>query len=270
MDVCFVTLEPYEGLYCFQELMEYDLAKVIYSPVQFSEFHVCSFLYQILCGLKYAHSAEVIHRDLKPSNILVSSEGNIKIGDFGLARAIKSNPSLFNATPITSYVATRWYRAPELIVRDTKYGKPVDVWAVGCILGELYGRRPLMPGKDLLDQFQRIVKYLGPPPPQMAMVKSFSVQRVGLPTPWNAIYPFASTNALNLLEHLLRWEPKTRYTVEEALEHEYFSRIRQKGSEPLCTEPFRLGREEKEKSITILQQLLLEEVELFQLERQGL
>lgn len=269
VDVTFVTLEPYEGLYCFQELMDYDLSKVIHSSVQFSEFHVCSFLYQILCGLKYAHSANVIHRDLKPSNILVSSGGTVKIGDFGLARAIKLSLSVFSATPITNYVATRWYRAPELIVRQSVYGKPVDMWAVGCILGELYGRRPLMPGRDLLDQFHQIVKYLGAPPSTMGLGKNYHVLPFAPATPWEVIYPFASSKALDLLGHLLVWEARSRYSVEQALEHPYFFQIRQRESEPECMEPFEMGREEKERSLLVLQLLLMEEVARFQRDREA-
>lgn len=268
VDVSFVTIEPYEGLYCFQELMEYDLAKVIYSSVQFSEFHVCSFMYQILCGVKYVHSAEVIHRDLKPSNLLVSSSGTVKIGDFGLARAIKASTSLFSAVPITNYVATRWYRAPELIIRESRYGKPVDMWAVGCILGELYGRRPLMPGNDSLDQFHLIMKYLGAPPSSLGMNNTYSVNPFALPIPWKIVYPFADEAALDLLSRLLQWEPRARLKVEDALAHEYFAQVRRKKSEAVCCEPYKSGKEEKEKTLGELRQLLEQEVERFRRERE--
>lgn len=265
----FVSIEPYEGLYCFQELMEYDLSKIIYSSVQFSEFHVCSFIYQVLCGLKYVHSADVIHRDLKPSNLLVSSTGTVKIGDFGLARAIKVSPSLFTVAPITNYVATRWYRAPELIIRESRYGRPVDMWAVGCILGELYGRRPLMPGKDLLDQFHLIMKFLGAPPPSLGMQKIYTVHLFALPVPWKVVYPFASDAALDLLGKLLQWEPRGRLKVEDALSHHYFAQIRRKRSEAVCSEAYKLGKEEKEKTLVELRQLLEDEVERFRREREG-
>lgn len=269
VDVTFVTLEPYEGLYCFQELMDYDLSKVIYSTVQFSEFHVCSFLYQILCGLKYTHSANVIHRDLKPSNVMMNAAGTLKIGDFGLARAIRALASKFTSQPITNYVATRWYRAPELIARKEYYGKEVDMWAIGCILGELYGRRPLMPGKDLVDQFHQIVKYLGAPPTGIKTDRKCRASPLAAPIPWEIVYPFASNKALDLLRHLLVWDAKSRYSVEQALEHPYFFQIRQKGSEPVCREPFRLGKEEKERNLLVLQGLLMDEVDQFKKDREG-
>ena len=153
LDLDVVYVKPYEGLYCFQELADLDLARVLYSNVQFSEFHIQSFMYQILCGLKYIHSADVIHRDLKPGNILVTTQGTLKICDFGLARGI--NPVYFRnrSAVITNYVATRWYRAPELIMSTKNYTKAVDIWAVGCILGELFGRRPLFPGKICTSKF---------------------------------------------------------------------------------------------------------------------
>lgn len=269
VDVTFVAVEPYEGLYCFQELMDYDLSKVIYSTVQFSEFHVCSFLYQILCGLKYTHSANVIHRDLKPSNVMMNAAGTLKIGDFGLARAIKALASKFTSQPITNYVATRWYRAPELIAREEYYGKEVDMWAIGCILGELYGRRPLMPGKDLVDQFHQIVKYLGAPPSGIKVDRKYRVSPFSAPIPWEIVYPFASNKALDLLRHLLVWDAKSRYSVELALEHPYFFQIRQKGSEPVCGEPFKLGKEEKERNLLVLQGLLMDEVDQFKKDREG-
>lgn len=111
---------PYDGLYCYQELMDLDLARVIQGSIELTDFHVQSIIYQILCGVKYIHSARVIHRDLKPGNILVNSQGLVKICDFGLARGINEDTES-ERIKITRYVATRWYRAPELIISLKNY-----------------------------------------------------------------------------------------------------------------------------------------------------
>lgn len=102
------------------ELMDLDLARVIQGPIEMTDLHVQSMVYQILCGVKYIHSANVIHRDLKPGNILINSQGQLKICDFGLARGINEDTES-ERIKITRYVATRWYRAPELIISQRNY-----------------------------------------------------------------------------------------------------------------------------------------------------
>uniref|UniRef100_A0A3Q2GGA2 Cyclin-dependent kinase-like 2 n=1 Tax=Cyprinodon variegatus TaxID=28743 RepID=A0A3Q2GGA2_CYPVA len=113
------------------------------------------YLFQILRAANFCHQQNVIHRDIKPENILVSQEGVVKLCDFGFARTIAS-PS--EGGVYTDYVATRWYRAPELLVGDIKYGKPVDVWALGCVLMEMLTGQALFPGDSDLDQIYHIVK----------------------------------------------------------------------------------------------------------------
>lgn len=121
LDLDMIATKPYDGLYCYQELMDYDLTKIIRGPIQLSEVHVQSFIYQLLCGVKYMHSANVIHRDLKPGNLLVNGQGQLKICDFGLARGVKDEWHVNGRVKMTSYVATRWYRAPELILFSNPY-----------------------------------------------------------------------------------------------------------------------------------------------------
>ena len=110
------------------------------------------FLYQILRGLKYIHSANVIHRDLKPSNLLLNANCDLKICDFGLARPTSENDIM------TEYVVTRWYRAPELLLNSTDYTAAIDVWSVGCIFMELMNRQPLFPGRDHMHQMRLITE----------------------------------------------------------------------------------------------------------------
>lgn len=145
--------ETFNDLYVVSDLMNTDLASIIKSPQPLSDSHIQFFIYQILRGLKYMHSANIIHRDLvlalykKPRNLLVNRNCDLSICDFGLARAIGEDTN----TPsqiMTDYVATRWYRAPELLLGQTKYGPSVDVWSVGCILAELLGRKSFLCGSN--------------------------------------------------------------------------------------------------------------------------
>lgn len=275
IDIDLVNVKPYEGLYCYQELLEYDLAKVIYSSIQFSEFHIQSFIYQIICALNYIHGADVIHRDLKPGNILVSSEGILKICDFGLARGINTDFMTNNKKlphPITNYVATRWYRAPELMLSDSFYDKSVDLWAVGCIICEFYGRRPIFPGKDQIHQIQEIMKVLGTPPIELRK----SLQWKALPPvkgsynkiSWSELYPYTSNRFIHdLMEGLLQWDPKARLKVEKVVEHPYLEDIRDDDIEIKCEKIFNFDWENQYGSIYDLKELLQNEVKNFREER---
>lgn len=118
----------------------------------FSSFSVQYFLYQILRGLKYIHSANVLHRDLKPSNLLLNANCDLKICDFGLARVTSETDFM------TEYVVTRWYRAPELLLNSSDYTAAIDVWSVGCIFMELMDRKPLFPGRDHVHQLRLLME----------------------------------------------------------------------------------------------------------------
>lgn len=286
IDLDVISTKPCDGLYCFQELVEYDLARVIQSSVQFSEFHVQSFLYQLLCGLKYIHSADVIHRDLKPGNILCTMQGTLKICDFGLARGVSPkymlksnnlNTSHSGSTTITNYVATRWYRAPELMLSRKNYSKPVDMWAIGCIFAEFYGRRPLFIGHDQIHQLTEITKVLGTPSNDLiekygsrSSCEFFAFPRPQYePVPWKKIYPHINDQSADLLENLLCWDFNKRFTVERALEHPFIANIRDINNEPTCAEPFDFSFENNELSLTTLKNVLKKEVESFRIERVG-
>lgn len=155
-------LAEFNDLYVVLEWMESDLHRIIHSPQPLTEEHSRYFLYQLLNGLSYIHSANVIHRDIKPSNLLINSNCLLKICDFGMARPLASTPQE-HANFLTAYVATRWYRAPEVMLSFHKYTQAIDVWSVGCILAEMLGRRFLFPGQNYLNQIDLILQLLGSP-----------------------------------------------------------------------------------------------------------
>ncbi|KAL3228999.1 Uncharacterized protein RNJ44_02086 [Nakaseomyces bracarensis] len=286
LDLEIVVEKPYDGLYCYQELVDYDLGKVIHSSVQLSDFHIQNFTYQILCGLKYIHSADVIHRDLKPGNILCTVNGCLKICDFGLARGISKRYLSSNSKPsdITNYVATRWYRAPELILSNQEYDKSIDMWAVGCILAEFYGRKPIFMGKDSMNQVYQIVKILGTPPKKLLIkfgtIKAWNLfgdnveggthnmQSSKLGVPWSTVYPMASEEALDLIDKLLQWDNQERLTVTQAIEHPFLQVVRKANDEPICTlGPFDFSYERSLNSMENLRNCLFNEIKQFNLEK---
>ncbi|KAK0088137.1 hypothetical protein PV325_013024, partial [Microctonus aethiopoides] len=133
------NIEDFDQVYLVTHLMGADLNNIVRTQ-KLSDDHVQFLVYQILRGLKYIHSAGIIHRDLKPSNIAVNEDCELKILDFGLARPTENE--------MTGYVATRWYRAPEIMLNWMHYNQTVDIWSVGCIMAELLTGRTLFPGTD--------------------------------------------------------------------------------------------------------------------------
>ncbi|GAV02644.1 hypothetical protein RvY_13183 [Ramazzottius varieornatus] len=236
------TIEQMTDVYIVQALMETDLFKLLKTQ-RLSNDHVCYFLYQILRGLKYIHSANVLHRDLKPSNLLLNTNCDLKICDFGLARV--ADPEHDHRGFLTEYVATRWYRAPEIMLNSRGYTKSIDVWSVGCILAECLSNRPIFPGKHYLDQLNHILNILGSPTAED--LNSIYNERArsylqSLPSkakqPWLKIFPAADAKALDLLERMLTFNPDKRITVEEALRHPYLDIYYDPGDEPVSEEPF--------------------------------
>lgn len=155
------TFETFDDVYLVTELLDTDLHQIISSPQPLSLDHIQYFVYQILRGLKYVHSASVMHRDLKPSNLLLNGNCDLKICDFGLARGANLDDS--QSGFMTEYVATRWYRAPEIMLSWKEYTNKIDVWSVGCIMAELFGRKPLFAGRDYMHQLHLIIDILGTP-----------------------------------------------------------------------------------------------------------
>ncbi|KAJ1487428.1 kinase-like domain-containing protein [Baffinella frigidus] len=226
----------FKDIYIVTDLMDTDLHRIIRSSQDLSDDHVRYFAYQILRGLKYIHSANVMHRDLKPNNLLVNANCDLKICDLGLARLSAELENSF----MTVYVVTRWYRAPELLLGKKDYDKTIDMWAVGCILAELLGRKPLFPGKDYVDMLKLQVAKIGNPKKEdqdhvSEKAKTFlaGFPKVS-PAGWKSVYPKASEQALDMLDKLLQFNPKKRLTPEEALAHPYMAELHDPEDEPEC------------------------------------
>lgn len=231
--------DGFRDLYVISELMETDLSSIIKSPQPLSDDHVQFFIYQVLRGLKFLHTSNVVHRDLKPRNLLVNSNCDLKICDFGLAR-VDFPEMQSHVAAMTDYVATRWYRAPEVIMGWRSYTKALDMWSVGCILAELVGRRPIFPGSDSQNQLTLICEYLGKPPSRLISrvrneaIRSY-IQKEILDTPaihFMDLYPDVNTEACDLLSHLLVFDPQERYDVEQALAHPYLRTLHFPEDEP--------------------------------------
>lgn len=234
--------------------METDMHRVIRTQ-DLSDDHCQYFIYQTLRALKAMHSANVLHRDLKPSNLLLNANCDLKVCDFGLARSAASSED--NSGFMTEYVATRWYRAPEIMLTFKEYTKAIDVWSVGCILAEMLNGKPLFPGKDCTYQFAHrqtslvltqhsdhhqltlILDVLGTPTMEDYYgIKSRRAREYirSLPfkkkIPMKTMFPKTSDLALDLLEKLLSFNPVKRITVEEALRHPYLEPYHDPDDEP--------------------------------------
>lgn len=151
-----------KDLYLVFQYMEADLHNAIGQKI-LKDAHNRYILYQLMKGLKFMHSAEVIHRDLKPSNLLLNSDCHLRICDFGLARSLAVDKTDTKDVVLTQQVATRWYRAPEVLLGSNFYDKSADIWSVGCILAEVLIGKPIFPGNSTLNQLQKILSFTGKP-----------------------------------------------------------------------------------------------------------
>lgn len=228
------------------EYMESNLYQVMKSREggSFTEREIKSITYQILQGLSHMHKHGFFHRDMKPENLLMTGS-TVKVADFGLAREIRSRP------PYTEYVSTRWYRAPEIILHSTSYNSPIDIWAVGCIMAELFTLRPLFPGSTEMDQLFKTLAILGTPTESATSASGAIFSDMPLDpdliytggawadgtklansmnvrfgsysaVPLGRIIPNAPIEALHLIAGMLQWDPNRRPTANQALQSPWF------------------------------------------------
>ncbi|XP_047737839.1 uncharacterized protein LOC108680148 isoform X2 [Hyalella azteca] len=230
--------------------METDLHNVIKKGTVLEDVHRRYIMYQMFRATKYLHTGSVIHRDLKPSNILIDSDCRVKVADFGLARSVGPAAGLDRPgdPTLTNYVATRWYRAPEILLNSRRYTLGVDMWSLGCILAEMLLGRPLFPGSSTLDQIERIMAVIEPPsredllqiPAQYVNTILTKAQQDEAPDEGPAphvpqlrdLLAGAPTEAVDLVEKLLVFNPDKRLTAEQALRHPFVAKFHNADHEP--------------------------------------
>ncbi|XP_069462220.1 serine/threonine-protein kinase ICK isoform X2 [Ambystoma mexicanum] len=212
-----------DHLYFVFEYMKENLYQLMKDRNKlFPESAIRNIMYQILQGLAFVHKYGFFHRDLKPENLLCMGPELVKIADFGLARETRSRP------PYTDYVSTRWYRAPEVLLRSTNYSSPIDIWAVGCIMAEVYTLRPLFPGSSEIDTIFKICQVLGTPKKNdwpegylLAGAMNFRWPQC-VPNNLKTLIPNASSEAVQLMRDMLQWDPRKRPTASQLLRYPYF------------------------------------------------
>lgn len=227
-----------DEIYLICEYMPRDLGRTIRLGILKDEM-IPKILYGILKGIDYLHQCGIMHRDMKPRNILIDDEANVRIADFGLAiGAAGKTHQLIN------YVVTRWYRAPELLLECKVYDKAIDIWSIGCILGEMLARRPLFRGNNAKEQLKLILSVLGKPTEEdLEFVDKKKYKNVLLqmkdqePKEWVDILPKATIQGIDLLEQFLCFSPTKRCSVEDAMNHPYLSMVASTWDEKLHVDP---------------------------------
>lgn len=236
-----IKSENDRDIYLVFNYCETDLHAVVRANI-LQEIHKQYIIYQLLKALKYMHSAELLHRDIKPSNLLLNSDCHVRVCDFGLCRSVKeANSQKSNDLVLTDYVATRWYRAPEILLGSTCYGKAVDIWSVGCILGEMLLGKPLFPGTSTMHQISSLLEVTGRPTPEdIAAINSpFAATMLQSITPTkpkalSSILPRTGEDGLDMIKQCLHFNPTKRFTAIEGLGHQYVNKFHNTEEEPVA------------------------------------
>ncbi|KAL7546592.1 hypothetical protein ACHAWF_009923 [Thalassiosira exigua] len=222
-------------LYVAFEYVETDLSRVIKARI-LEPVHIRYVTYQLLRGLKYVHSAGLLHRDVKPSNVLIDAHCSAKLCDFGLCRSVAAGD---RPDDLTDYVATRWYRSPEILMGSRRYTEGIDLWSVGCVLGEMFRGRPLLPGASTMGQAERIFELTGNP--TASEIRSWGAPLAGEVSEnvrarsrvrLDELCPNLPKDAKRLMKRLLKLGLDERGTAESALGHAYVADFHDPAKEP--------------------------------------
>ncbi|XP_032455209.1 cyclin-dependent kinase 20 [Nasonia vitripennis] len=213
----FVMVFEYMPSGLWELLKDYDKA--------LTDSQIKTYTRMLLEGVAYMHANNIMHRDLKPANLLIREDGVLTIADFGLGRLMWEDIS----RPYSHQVATRWYRAPELLYGARFYTAAIDMWAVGCIFGEMLNNSPLFPGESDIEQLAIVLGHLGSPTaeswPELSSLPDYN--KITFPyhkgVLWERIVPDAQQEAVDLLRNILIYDSSKRLTAEEALRHVYFN-----------------------------------------------
>ena len=224
------------NLFLVFEYVDQDLLELLQSrPSGLDPMLIRNLIYQLCKAIKYLHNQNIIHRDIKPENLLIDNNMHLKLCDFGFARKFNIN----NREALTDYVATRWYRSPELLLTNGYYGPEVDYWAIGCIMGELADGNPLFPGENEVDQLYCIEKVLGNLPQEQInmfysnpLFNGKSLLNVSRPETLERRYmEKLNKTAISFMKGLLALDPKKRLNGETVFQHPYFAALVKKDKE---------------------------------------
>ncbi|EGO03580.1 hypothetical protein SERLA73DRAFT_83649 [Serpula lacrymans var. lacrymans S7.3] len=223
------------SVYMVFPYMDHDLAGLLENErVKLQPSQIKLYMKQLLEGTEYMHRNHILHRDMKAANLLISNTGSLRIADFGLARAydpsiVRGGDSRSKDRRYTNCVVTRWYRPPELLLGARQYGGEVDIWGIGCVLGEMFMRKPILPGTSDVDQLEKIWQLCGTPnqhtwPNHDALPGCEGIKRFNTTysKKLRSAYESIGAETCDLLDKLLTCNPRERITASQALDHDYF------------------------------------------------
>jgi serine/threonine protein kinase len=255
--------DMFQDVYIVSELLDTDLSTVLRSKQKIGEEHVKYFVYQVLRGLKYMHTANIMHRDLKPANLLVNVNCDLRICDYGLSRHFDETD---DGAVFTDYVVTRWYRPPELLLMNKRYTTAVDVWSVGCIFAEMVNRKPLFQGKDYLAQIKLICGVIGTPPhddlahlQNHEAVKYMEKMAPAAPKAMEEVVPGLCPEGQDFLRQMLQFDPAKRPSAAELMTHPYMGALHDPNDEPCAASHFEWDMEKVDLTRAQLRELFYSE-----------